>query len=341
MMRQKAYESDPMPLSLGPDKYIEGKREQLPVNNRVDKPVNIRDVVQFAGMDDRKYMVDLSGRGDYMNYLPANKFIIDVDSAAVLANGTVKQYYRDLIQSPMIWNYSDPDVYKGDLAIMDLLATNDWNRPIYFSTTVPSDQYKGLEKFFIQEGLAYRVVPVNISPAEKGEFGMIDPDVMYDNLMNKFSWGNAGDPTVYLDENNRRMFSNFKRIFASLGKDLVIKGDTARALQVVHKAMNIVPSQKMPDDFFSIGLGEVLIMAGQKEEGIKLLTGIHEYARGYLEYAVSLNPAERFGLDYPMGVNMQALLDIYNMSVRLKLDSLTALVEPDINNFYSRLYSTK
>ena len=55
MMRQKAFESDPLPFTLGPEKYIEGVREQLPVNNRVDKPVNIKEIVQFAGMDDRKY----------------------------------------------------------------------------------------------------------------------------------------------------------------------------------------------------------------------------------------------------------------------------------------------
>ena len=250
MMRQKAYDSDPMPLTLGQEKYADGVREQLPVNDRVDKPVDIKEVVQFAGFDDKKYMVDISGRGDYMNYLPASKFIIDVDSSTVLANGTVKEYYKDRLLSPMIWEYTGQDAYKGDLAIMDLLATNKWNRPVYFSTTVPSDQYKGLEKYFVQEGLAYRVVPVRIDEPEKGEFGMIDPDVMYDNLMNKFTWGNAGDPEVYLDENNRRMFSNFKRIFASLGKDLILKGDTAKAIEVAHRGLELVPEQKMPNDFF-------------------------------------------------------------------------------------------
>jgi hypothetical protein len=341
MMRQKAFDSDPMPLTLGPEKYLEGIREQLPVNNRVDKPVDIKEVVQFAGLDDRKYMVDLSGRGDYLNYLPASKFIIEVDSSKVIANGTVKEYYKDRILSPIIWEYSQQDVFKGDLAIMDLLATNEWNRPVYFSTTVPSDQYKGLEKYFVQEGLAYRVVPIRIDQPEKGEFGMIDPDVMYDNLMNKFSWGNAGDPDVYLDENNRRMFSNFKRNFASLGKDLILRGDTARAIDVVHRGLVLVPLQKMPHDFFTIGLAEVLIMAGRREEGEKLLTEALDYARTYLEYAISLRPEERFGLDYPMGIGMQSMLDIYNLSVTLKLDSLTAIVEPDINNYYSKLYSVK
>jgi tetratricopeptide (TPR) repeat protein len=341
MMRQKAYDSDPLPLTLGQEKYMEGVREQLPVNNRVDKPVNIKEVVQFAGFDDRKYMVDLSGRGDYMNYLPASKFSIDVDSASVLANGTVKEYYKNRIQSPMVWEYQGEDVFKGDLAIMDMLGTNKWNRPVYFSTTVPSDQYKGLEKYFVQEGLAYRVVPIKIDQTEKGEFGMIDPDVMYDNLMNKFTWGNAADPQVYLDENNRRMFSNFKRIFASLGKDLILRGDTAKAIEVARRGLEIVPVQKMPNDFFTIGLAEVLIRAGEREEGEKLLKEVLDYAKTYLEYAISLSPGERFGLDYPMGISMQALLDIYNMSTTLKLDSITAIVEPDINNYYSRLYSAK
>jgi len=341
MMRQKAFESDPLPLTLGPEKYIEGVREQLPVNNRVDKPVDLNEVVQFAGLDDKKYKIDLSGRGDYLNYLPANKFLIDVDPAKVLSNGTVKEYFKDRLVSPMIWKYSETDAFKGDLAIMDLLSTNKWERPVYFSTTVPSSQYKGLEKYFIQEGLAYRVVPVRTDQPEQGEFGMIDPVVMYDNLMNKFSWGNAEDPSVYLDENNRRMFSNFRRIFGTLGKELLLRGDTTKAVEVAHRGLEIVPAEKMPNDFFTIGLAEVLIRAGKTEEGEKLISEVIEYSKKYLDYAISIKPEERFGLESPTGINMQGLLDIYNMSVRLKLDSLTAIIEPEINNYYSKLYSVK
>jgi hypothetical protein len=276
-----------------------------------------------------------------MNYLPANKYIIDVDSAKVLSNGTVKNYYKDRLVSPMIWEYSDGDAYKGDLAIMDLLSTNKWERPVYFSTTVPSTQYKGLEKYFIQEGLAYRVVPVKTDKPEQGEFGMIDPLVMYDNMMNKFKWGNAGAPSVYLDENNKRMFSNFRRIFGTLGKALLVSGDTLKAVEVAHRGLEIVPSSKMSYDFFTIGIAEVLITAGKTEEGEKLLSDIINYSKEYLDYAISLKPGERFGLDYPTGINMQGLLDIYNMAVRLKLDSLIKTIEPEINNYYGKLYSAK
>jgi hypothetical protein len=339
MMRQKAFDSDPMPLSLGPEKYIEGKREQLPVNSRVDKPVDLRQVVEFAGFDDNRYKIDYSGRGDYMNYLPANKFLIDVDTAAVIANGTVKPYYRDKIVSPLIWEYTESDAFKGDLAIMDFLSTNNWERPVYYSTTVPSSQYKGLEKYFIQEGLAYRVVPVETESRERGEFGMIDPLVMYDNMMNKFKWGNADDPKVYLDENNRRMFSNFRRVFASLSRELLVTGDTVKALEVAHRALEIVPAEKLPNDFFSVGIAEIFYLTGKKEEADRLVNEIISYSKSYLDYALSIRSVERFGLDYSTGINMQSLLDIYHMSVRLNIESLTAIIEPELSNYYSRLYS--
>ncbi len=339
MMRQKAFESDPLPFTLGSEKYLEGIRGQLPIYSRTDKPVNLKEIVNFAGLDDRKYMIDLSGRGDYLNYLPTSKFIIDVDSSVVLSNGTVKDYFKERLVSPMIWEYSDEDAFKGDLAIMDLISTGKWSRPIYYSTTVPSDQYKGLEKYFVQEGMAYRIVPVRIDKSDESEFGMIDPVVMYDNMMNKFKWGNAGDPDVYLDENNRRMFSNFRRIFGNLGKALLQSGDTTRALEVTRKALSIVPSEKLPNDFFTIGLAEVLIRAGKTEEGEKMIGEIISYSREYLDYAISLKPGDDFGLDYPTGINMQALLDLYKMAVNLKYDSLISIVEPLINNYYGKLYS--
>lgn len=341
MMKQKAFKSDPLPLTLGNDKYREGQRTQLPVLSRIDKPVNITEIVNFAGLDDRKYHIDLSGRGDFVNYIPASKLLIEVDTALVLANGTVKEYFRDKLLSPVIWEFTGSDAFKNDLAIMDLIATGKWSRPIYFSTTVPSSQYNGLEKFFVQEGMAYRIVPINTGKNEEGDFGIVDPVVMYNNMMNKFKWGNAADPSVYLDENNKRMFSNFRRIFGNLGKVLIEKGDTLKALEVAGKGMEIVPAEKLPHDFFSIGLAEILIRAGKKEEGNQLAGDIINYAKEYLEYSAGLNPNERYGLDYPTGINMQALLDLYRMSINLNDTDLTAITEALINNYYDKLYTRK
>jgi hypothetical protein len=341
MMRQKAFKSDPLPLTLVSEKYVEGVRDQLPVNKGIDKPVNLSQIIQFAGQDDKKYKTDISGRGDYFNYLPTNKFLVDVDSAKVVSNGTVKEYYKNRIVSPMVWEYPEENAFKGDLAIMDLISTNKWGRPIYISTTVPSTQYKGLEKYFVQEGITYRIVPIKTDKPEEGEFGMIDPTVMYDNMMNKYRWGNAADPKVYLDENNKRMLSNFRRLFGTLGKSLLAAGDTAKAVEAAHRGLEIVPAEKLPYDFFVLGLAEVLIRAGKSDEGNKIINDVMKYSKEYLDYAISMDRDKQFGMDYPIGINMQALLDINNIAINLKMDQLVKTVSSDVNKYYSILYSGK
>ncbi len=99
---------------------------------------------------------------------------------------------------------------------------------------------------------------------------------MYDNMMNKYKWGNAADPSVYLDENNKRMLSNFRRIFGNLGKALLVAGDTTKAVEAAHRGLEIVPAEKLPYDFFVLGLAEVLIRAGQAEEGKQNYRRCHE-----------------------------------------------------------------
>jgi hypothetical protein len=102
-----------------------------------------------------------------------------------------------------------------------------------------------------------------------------------------------------------------------------------------------VPSEKLPYDFFAIGLAEVLIRSGQKDEGEKLIGSIINYSREYLEYAAGLGSDDRFGLDYPTGLSMQALLDIYKVAVALGDDNLINMTETLINNYYDKLYSRK
>lgn len=340
MMRQKAYESDPIPMSLDPEKYVEGIRTQLAINTSATSPIPLKDAVRFAGQDDRKFMVEYS-RGTFLNYIPASNLIIDVDTAKVLSNGTVKEYYKDRLLSPVIWKYSNDYVLKGDLAIMDLLASNNWNRPIYFASTVPSTQYHGLDNFFVQEGLAYHIVPIAIDKVDNNTTGMIDPITMYDNMMNKFKWGNAEDPSVYLDETNKRMFSNFRNTFGELGKALLAAGDTTKAVNAALKGLEIVPPEKMAYDYFTIAIAEVLLRAGETEKGEQLTGDIINYAKSYLNYIVMMDPSERYGLDYPMGINMQSIMDIYRMAANMNNSSLMEISETLMNQYYSVLYSNQ
>lgn len=338
MLRKKAYESDPLPFSLGSEKYRPGVREQMPVIDRMQRPYDIRELVKFAGLDQKEALIDVSGRGDFYNYIPANRFFIPVDSATVVANGTVKKYQVDRLLDHVVWEYPKQEVYKNDLAVMDLIATSKWERPIYYATTVPPDNYGGLDKYFQMEGLAYRLVPLDTAGTPAMDGGFIDTNTMYDNVMNKFTWGNAADPRVYLDEVNRRMFSNFRRMFGVLAYSLAFEGDTARATEVLERAEEVIPSEKLPHDYYSINLVEALVASGDIKGAKSLALQIAERAEEYLEYIVSLDLLRRYDLDYTIALNMQSMISLYNIAVTENIPELEEVIGGNIDRYYSELY---
>jgi len=103
--------------------------------------------------------------------------------------------------------------------------------------------------------------------------------------------------------------------------------------------MALVSHSKMPYDYFMITIAEVYLRAGETEKGEALLGDIIEYAKEYLLYISSLDSKFKYGLDYPMGINMQTILDIYRLSVSLGMTPLADISEALINDYYYKLYS--
>lgn len=341
MMRNRAYDSEPLPFSLSSDKYKPGVREQLPVVPKMSQPFGIRELVDFAGLDDRQAKIDLTGRGDYFNYIPTKRFIIPVDTAIVIANGTVKDYQRDRMLGSLIWEYSDNELYKNDLAVMDLIATNQWKRPIYYATTVPPDNYRGLDKYFQMEGLAYRFVPLDSTGTKTSDVGFMDTRQMYDNVMNRFRWGNASDPDVYLDENNRRMFSNFRRMFGMLAYGLASEGDTLKAMEVINRSVEVIPPAKLPHDYYSMDLVEALFKVGENERAMEISADIIAIAREYLDYVIQLDLLRRYDLDYVIGINLQSLISLYNLSITMGIGPLQEMIGGDLDRYYNEIYGSR
>jgi hypothetical protein len=336
-MSRRAFKSDPLPFTLSTNKYVEGQRVQLPVEDLVKEPYNIKKVVEFAGSDDPKAKVDLSGKGDFYNFIPVKQFIVDADSAEVISKGAVRPYYSDRIVNPMIWTYKGSMASKDDLAIMDIMAGNDWKRPLYYAVTVPVSKYIGLENYFVLEGMAFRVSPITIDKPAPGETGMVDPDEMYENMMNRFRWGNADDPDVYLDENNRRLFDVFRRQFGRLSKYLASEGDTLRAAAAAEKGLAIVPPSKMPYDYFSLDLVEGLLMAGRVREAEELLGTIIDNSVSTLSFMETLPERKMYGLDFHSGVSIQAMYEAYNLAAAAGLDTLARKAGNELNRFYNKI----
>jgi hypothetical protein len=105
----------------------------------------------------------------------------------------------------MQWTYTSNYVTKENLAILDILAHNNWKRPICFTTTIGSSNLIGLQPYLYKEGFTYRLIPFKTDTANQDQLSKTNSLVMYDNMMNKFKYGNF-KTAKYLDHESTNMF---------------------------------------------------------------------------------------------------------------------------------------
>jgi len=182
-------------------------------------------------------------------------------------------------------------VSKDEMMILDLLATNNWERPIYWAITVGRNKYMNLQDYFQVDGFAYRFVPIKSeSAADRMSFGHVATDIMYENLMNKFEYGNMNDPDVYIDENNMRMMTNIRNSFNRLAKGLIEEGKLDSAISVIDRAFELVPEEIVHYEYFALELADSYYGAGANEKGKAIVERAFETFNDELGYYFSLEP---------------------------------------------------
>jgi hypothetical protein len=290
-MKRKAYESDPLPFSMTEDQYRQGTRDivYLMDNPRITREtIGLKEAVNFIADDNPATKLQ---QADNAPYLPKKVLSFKVDKEAVIRNKVVRPQDYDKIVDTITIDLSDRNyLSKDEMMILDLLATNNWERPIYWAITVGSSKYMNLQDYFQVEGFGYRFVPIKgESTADRLSFGTVATDRMYDNLMNKFEYGNMNDPSVYIDENNARMMTNIRNSFNRLATGLIAEGKKDSAVTVIERCFELVPQNIIPFEFFSLGLIENYYMADAPEKGREKVQEAFEAFNDELGYFLSLN----------------------------------------------------
>ncbi len=335
-MKSEYYDSKPVPFGLTSKQYSRDDMYQVPVfeDKRLNDYIELKTVMDFVGSDDPRTKL-ATNRGEQTNYIPTKKFRITIDSTAVMQNKVVKLKDADLIVPKIEWKITSNYVLKNDLMILDLLAQNRWDRPIYF-VSPEGGNGTNLKDFFQMEGFASRFVPIK-TEMNYGAPGRIDTDILYDNLMNKFRWGNMGKDNVYLDHNIKRTIrvvklrNNFGRLATELAKEN--KMDSAQA--VLKRCMEILPYKKLPVSIFDSKLVEAFFNAGMTTEGKELVAKMAKDAFNDFKYYVKLETSTGRKIEQEKqlaGYTLQALNDI---AVRNNLTETQKQIDTYIQDIYS------
>lgn len=272
-MKRKAYDGDPVQFSMTEPEYRGSTRDQVLMDKSNEKYYTVQEHLDWLRRTDGRNMTSVSG-GEMLYYLRSNKFILPIDSAKVVQAGLVTAEEMAGLPKELRWEVSKSYVLKSEVMLLDLLASFNWDRPLSFSVTVGTDNYLGLEKFFRLDGLAYRLMPKEMTPEVKGQTGGVGIETTYKNFMETFKWGNMNGDGVYLDETNLRMTMNFRSNFVRLATALLNKGDKVRAEKVLDRAQELMPDHKMAYDYFNVLMADLYRQMGKTEKALKLANAL-------------------------------------------------------------------
>lgn len=332
-MQRKAYESDPLPFGMTKDKYVTGRRDMLYVIDRVKgEYIPLKDAMDFVASEDADTKSIPGYRGERIEHLPAKRLIIPVDTALVLKNGTVSKKQADKIEKEIRFELNKNYLYKNDMMVLDLLANNNWKRPVYFAITVSDENYLNLQEYFRLDGLAYRIVPIKTKRTD-GQPGSVDTDILYNNLINKFKWGGVSDPDVYLDENNLRMLSNFRNNFSRLAEELINEGKKDSAVKVLDKCMEIMPENRVPFNYFIIPVIEQYYRAGQIEKANKIVNSFFNTTQEDLRYYFTFRGDKAKSILYEKRVGIQIIGELVRITEFFEQKDLKDKLEASYNQF--------
>lgn len=293
-MMRPAYESQPFPFSLSAKDYRQGGLNDFVV---VVERENIKGAISLEQymklVKDGNPALRVATSISAYNSIPSKSTYLNIDTAKVMGMGIIPENLKDYMVPRMVFNIKDRVLEKKDLAILDIVLTNNWERPLYFNNTSLAGVNIDLRRYVVQEGNTYRLLPVE-NPT--GEDTFVDTDTMYDNMMNNFYWRGLQDPSVYYTEDYRNFVLNHRASFNTLAEALLMENDVERSRSALLKSLEVMPDNVIPYDHFTVRMVGLLMEVGEEEKAKEIAATMSERADEMLTYMFDNTISDSFTL---------------------------------------------
>ena len=272
-MKRATYDAPPIPSQLTHDQYKYGTLDvaySLEHPRFKDSVMTIKNFMRWIASDSDATYVETEN-GSKEKFYPTNRIRIPVDKQKVLENGIVAQKDADKILPYIDITIDDRALFKNRILMLDILANNNWERPIYFTGGANADEeYIWLKDYLQLDGLAYKFVPIKTPMGKKSLFdmGRIDTEKMYNNIQ-KWDWRNINDGKIYLDEQTKRNVISMRNGLLRLSEAFAKEGDTIKANEILDLSLEKLPIENFDHYTLSLGYPEAFYKLGNQEKARK------------------------------------------------------------------------
>ncbi len=271
-MTRPANESEALPFSLAPERYQKGTNDVIYVMEKEGlQAVSAREYLKLINSGSELLQMKTSGK-TVINMVPSRNLILDVDSSFLANDEIVPPQFKDLFVPQMNLQVGGNYVTKGTLMLLDLIVSNNWERPIYFNNTSLSTLGLNLEEHVVMEGLTYRLLPIRKPETLREE--LVNTNLAMKNYMENFAFRGMNDPNVYLDEEYRRFTSNHRSALNSIALALIEEDKLADAAKLLNFGLETIPDKSVPYDLSSGQSVPLFFEVGEDEKALEIIDRI-------------------------------------------------------------------
>lgn len=292
-LRRKVNDSEALNLTIPAASYRGNKRNQLPFFNggKAESPLPLIDVLKFIGED---HPVGGSSM-QFESYIPTHEFYIPTDINAARRMNMFTDADSVAIENEIRISFPESKGWltKDDLAILDVIASNIWDRPIYFAVTCRNDKLLGLNDYMQVEGLALRIVPIK-TPSDKSlniyGSGRVNTEKAFDNIVNKFLWGGFDKKELFVDHSYGAAVQAQRMVMMRTAEALLNKGQSQKAEEVVDTYFEGFPHMNFAYDISTATFIQLYIRAGAPEKAKEHARILATETADFLEFYQSIDP---------------------------------------------------
>jgi hypothetical protein len=283
--KNKTYKAEGLPISFKHDEYVGDKLDYVAHVPKTDARWDVKALIDF--IKDSRSTIDLEN-GQTIHFYPTNKIRIPVDKNNIIQNKVVNPKYNDSIVPFIDLDIKGRAMYKNRLMMLDVIANNNWKRPVYFTGgSFGDDDYLWMKDYLQLDGLVYKLVPVKTknNPESPLDMGQIDSEKMY-NIINKWEWGNGERTDIYHDPETRKNSISYRTNMARLMQQLIYEEKNNKAEKIIELALN-----KMPMDYYGYytmvePFASGYYQIGKKEKARELLNKlVNKYKQSLTYYS--------------------------------------------------------
>ncbi len=246
-LRYKVNKSERVKMTISPDAYRGKNRNFAPFSKTAANSgaMNLASLIKFIG---EPHPLPEYG-SNAQSHVPTKSVFIPIDKAKLRANGSIPASVPDsLVADTMYFGVDGEYLVKDEIALLDIIASNGWERPIYFAVTCRPEKVMGLKDYLQMEGMALRIVPYKTlsAPDMLMNMGRVDVDAMFTNVTEKFRWGGFDKKDMFVDESYMPSVQTTQYGMMRLATELMRLNQQDKAVKVADKFFEGFPNMNFP-----------------------------------------------------------------------------------------------